>query len=159
MGLSHADIVLGVFTALCVMLAFNLLSSESKANAGFLDSINTDEDIARGTKLLREVGEHCHPLASRYLQWFQKLQSKLPTLSIEITDNSTQDLLRGGTSSSDQPTSYGRPLTVPPEPVDNRHASDERRFDESLLVSSEELFEIENMFFSTGWADWVDTGN
>jgi hypothetical protein len=136
------------------MLAFKILSPQNKADTGLLESVNVDEVIWQGTKLLQEVGEHCHPLASRYLHWFQKLERKLPTLSLERANNN-QIISVAAVSSTAKPTNAEYIHKVSPGGVSDPHVVDEQPFDDSLMVSSEELFEIENMFFSTGWADLV----
>jgi hypothetical protein len=136
------------------MLAFKILSPQNKADAGLLESVNVDEVIWQGTKLLQEVGEHCHPLASRYLHWFQKLERKLPTLSLEKASNN-QNISGAAVTSTAKPANAEYVHTVSPGDFSDPHVVDGRPFDGSLMVSSEELFEIENMFFSTGWADLV----
>jgi hypothetical protein len=136
------------------MLAFKILSPQSKADTGLLESVNVDEVIWQGTKLLQEVGERCHPLASRYLHWFQKLERKLPTLSLERANNN-QNMSGAAVSSTAKPANAEYIHKVSPGDVSDPHVVDEQPFDDSLMVSSEELFEIENMFFSTGWADLV----
>ena len=78
----------GVFTALCVMLAFKMLDPQDKAEVGLLDSIDVDQLISQGTELLQSVGEQCHPLASRYLRWFEKLERKLLAPSLGRANNS-----------------------------------------------------------------------
>jgi hypothetical protein len=147
---------LGVFTALCVMLAFKILSPRSKAEAGLLDSIDVDEIISHGTKLLQEVGEHSHPLASRYLHWFQKLERKLPTLSLERANNLNCNPPSVAVSSNEKQANPEFVHNSFPGDISDAYVTDERNMGDSLMVSSEELFEIENMFFSTGWADPVD---
>jgi hypothetical protein len=136
------------------MLAFKILSPQNKADTGLLESVNVDEVIWQGTKLLQEVGERCHPLASRYLHWFQKLERKLPTLSLERANNN-QNMSGAAVSSTAKPANAEYIHNVSPGDVSDLHVVDEQPFDDSLMVSSEELFEIENMFFSTGWADLV----
>jgi hypothetical protein len=136
------------------MLAFKILSPQNKADTGLLESVNVDEVIWQGTKLLQEVGERCHPLASRYLHWFQKLERKLPTLSLERANNN-QNMSGAAVSSTAKPANAEYIHNVSPGDVSDPHVVDEQPFDDSLMVSSEELFEIENMFFSTGWADLV----
>lgn len=138
------------------MLAFKILSPQNKADASLLESVNVDEVIWQGTKLLQEVGEHCHPLASRYLHWFQKLERKLPTLSLERANNN-QSVPGAAVSSTAEPAIAGYVHKVSPGDVSDPHVVDERLCNDSLMVSSEELFEIENMLFSTGWADFADS--
>jgi hypothetical protein len=133
------------------MLAFKMLGPENKAEVGLLDSVDVDQVISQGTELLQEVGEQCHPLASRYLHWFQKLEIKIPTLSL------------GKASDPDSNPPLGNQRR--PEDVHNSSSSgdmndvfvlDERPIGDSFMMSSEDLFEIENMFFSTGWANPIE---
>jgi hypothetical protein len=147
---------LGVFTALCVMLAFRMLSPQSKAEVGLLDSVDVDQVISQGTDLLQEVGEHCHPLASRYLHWFQKLQMKMPTLMVGKASNTVSNR-----PNVDAPSlaSQGRPEDVHDSfsgDTDSVFVSNERPMDDSLMVSRDDLFELENVFFSTGWDNPIE---
>ncbi|KAJ5609961.1 hypothetical protein N7510_006680 [Penicillium lagena] len=71
-----------VFAALGVLLVYQtIVDPYTKADIGLAASVNIDDAIRQGMENLERVGGHMHPLASRYVQFFQKLQSRLWTMS------------------------------------------------------------------------------
>jgi hypothetical protein len=149
---------LGVFTALCVMLAFKMLGPQGKAEVGLLDSVDINQVIYQGTQLLQEVGEQCHPLASRYLHWFQKLERKLPTLSLGRANNPNCNPAHVAAPTLEK-QAQAQPEDAHnsfPGYINDNFVMDEQQPNgDYLMISSDELFEIENMFFSTGWDEPV----
>ena len=128
-----------------------MLSLQRKAEVGLLDSVDVDRVISEGTEFLKQVGEQCHPLASRYLHWIQKLEKKLPTLSLVKANNPGSDPLDVDTSSLDRER---RPEYMPEAlgaDENNGFVRDEWPEDDSWMMSSEELLEIENLVYGTGW--------
>jgi hypothetical protein len=135
------------------MLAFKMLGPQKKAEVGLLDSVDVDEVISRGTQLLQEVGDHCHPLAAQYFHWFQKLERKLPTLSL-----GQHSILNDNPSSLAAPSAENQVRLRDLQSAylgdtNDVFVVDERHIGDDLRISDEQLFEIENMFFSTSWSN------
>lgn len=143
------------------MLAFKTLGPPKIEDIGLLETIDVDHVISQGKDLLQEIGRQCHPLASRYLQSFQKLEARLPTLSFGRARNPEPNLPPVETPSLDKQrrtedshysflTDTNDAFGLPPRPLD------ERLVDDPLAVYDEDLSQIENMFFSTSWANLVE---
>jgi hypothetical protein len=142
------------------MLAFKMLGPQSKAEVGLLESVDINQVIYQGTQLLQEVGEQCHPLASRYLHWFQKLERKLPTLLLGRANNPDYNSANVvATTLEKQARPEGAHDSFPGcvNCINDNFVMDEQQPNgDSLMISNEELFEIENMFFSTGWDEPIE---
>jgi hypothetical protein len=79
---SQSDLMLiDVFAALGVLLAFQTLDPQSKAELGIFNSDDIEATIRGGLDLLEKVGGQMHPIASRYVQAFRQLQEKLRVFS------------------------------------------------------------------------------
>ncbi|KIM77707.1 hypothetical protein PILCRDRAFT_825147 [Piloderma croceum F 1598] len=121
-----------VFAALGVLLAFQTLDAQSKAEVGLV-SVDVDRVILRGTHLLEEVGDQMHPLVSRYVQSFHQLQSRLRTISTTRAYALTD--------------SIGLPCPAPA--------------DSSILLDGDDFSDIEDLLYTTDWtslmADWSES--
>jgi len=73
---SHSDI----FTALCILVAFQTLDPEAQFAAHLSDSIEVPKVISQGIGFLKRAGE-LHALASRYVEFVRRLQLKLEKFS------------------------------------------------------------------------------
>jgi len=137
------------------MRAFKLLGPQGKDEIGLLDTLDCDQDISNGTDLLHKVGEQCHPLASRYLHWFQKLERKL--LSLSLGRNREAE---AGTQPVDMSSrnKQGRAEDASYSFSNTGNVNETFGMDDSLVVSNEELSEIENMFFCNfnGWVNSME---
>ena len=151
--------MIGVFTALGVVLAFQTLDSQSKEEVALPATVDLDRVILQGRALLEEVGSHLHPLATRYLQSLQKLEGRLRSLSASRARGRAPDpkIVPVDMPSVD--------MQGPPEENNNNGSfpaadgvgafegwnggAEPMTFDEAFL-------EIENMFHSTGWGAVLD---
>jgi len=152
-----------VFAALGVLLAFQTLDAQSKAEVG-LGSVDVDQVILRGIHLLEEVGDQMHPLASRYVQSFHQLQSRLRAIStarayggskssssaIPLPTSSLKDMhpqYTGSSSNAPLTDSMGLPFPTPA--------------DSSMLLGGGDFSNIEDLLYTTDWtslmADWSET--
>ena len=69
-----------IFTALCILVAFQTLDPEAQSAAGLPDSIDVPKVISHGIGFLKRAGE-LHALASRYVEFVRRLQLKLEKFS------------------------------------------------------------------------------
>jgi hypothetical protein len=73
---SHSDI----FTALCILVAFQTLDPGAQSAAHLPDSIDVPKIISQGIGFLKRAGD-LHTLASRYVELIRHLQWKLEKFS------------------------------------------------------------------------------
>jgi hypothetical protein len=146
--------MIGVFTALGVVLAFQTLDAQSKEEVALPAAVDVDQVILQGRALLEEVGGHLHPLATRYLQSLQKLEGRLRSLS-------------ASRARREAPALKIVPVDMPivdiqglPEESSNNGAFPTADSVDAFggwnqgtesMIFDEEFLEIENMFFGTGW--------
>jgi len=151
-----------VFAALGVLLAFRTLDAESKAEVGLV-SVDVDEVILRGTHLLEEVGDQMHPLASRYVQSFHQLQTRLRAISTVRAYGDSQSSSNtvplpsplseihpqytGSNSNTALTDSMGLPFPAPA--------------DSSIPLGEDDFSNIEDLLYTTNWtslmADWSES--
>jgi hypothetical protein len=152
-----------VFAALGVLLAFQTLDAQSKAEVGLV-SVDVDQVILHGTHLLEEVGDQMHPLASRYVQSFHQLQSRLRAIStarayggskssssaVPLPTSSLNDIhpqYTGSNSNAALTDSIGLPFPAPVDP--------------SIPLGGDDFSNIEDLLYTTDWtslmADWSES--
>lgn len=155
---SKTLILLDVFTALGVMLAFKSLDEQSKQAVRLPKGLDVDEIITHGNELLEQVGGEMHPIAARYLKSLQHMEGKL-----KIVTASREKALGA------------RPLPPAPAPAPTDvHAKIEYESNsmtgivnddfsylqqiggDADMMFVEDFSEIESMFYTTGWFGQVD---
>jgi hypothetical protein len=158
-----------------VLLAFQTLDAQSKAEVGLLMSVDVDQVILHGTHLLEEVGDQMHPLASRYVQSFQQLQTRLRAISTARTRNGSK-AMSGATSVGQLPAPSLDDLNARSEyggsngnntafVADSTDASLGVPFpapdDPSMLLGGVDFLNIEDLLVTTDWtslmADWNES--
>ncbi|RFU30256.1 hypothetical protein B7463_g6097, partial [Scytalidium lignicola] len=149
-----------IFAALGVMLAFKALDTQRKEDVGLPESVNVDQAISDGKGLLEEVESHLHPLASRYLQSYQRLEARLQEMAAEREgetnlsrrlqgDTQETDVTGRGEASGDQyfsPDGDGNGIFYRPT-------------DELTMLLDNDFSEFENIFNGTGWSGLISDWN
>ncbi|OAL20910.1 hypothetical protein AYO22_08538 [Fonsecaea multimorphosa] len=69
-----------VFAALGVLLVYQTVEPQSKADIALPPNVDVDHAVRIGLELLQRVGGQMHPLASRYVQAIQQLRARLQAL-------------------------------------------------------------------------------
>ncbi|OAG36760.1 hypothetical protein AYO21_09033 [Fonsecaea monophora] len=69
-----------VFAALGVLLVYQTVEPQSKADIALPPNVDVDHAVRMGLELLQRVGGQMHPLASRYVQAIQQLRARLQAL-------------------------------------------------------------------------------
>jgi hypothetical protein len=141
--------------------------------------VDIEQTIRQGLELLSRVGGQMHPLASRYVQSIQELQSRLNALaasknkppSREARTSQMQSSGSAATSSALQPQSFAAGNQFPPQAQNQQTALDpsyaQDAYQSTLAEVSlragfeDEFSNIESMLMdSTGWTglmdDWSD---
>ncbi|KIM73611.1 hypothetical protein PILCRDRAFT_724526 [Piloderma croceum F 1598] len=149
-----------VFAALGVLLAFQTLDTQSKAEVGLV-SVDVDQVILRGTHLLEEVGDQMHPLASRYVQSFHQLQNRLRAISTARAYGGSKS------SSSAVPHDTSSLNGIYSDPNSNPALTDSIGLpfptpaDSSMLLDGDDFSNIEDLLYTTDWtslmADWSES--
>ncbi|KAF2099948.1 hypothetical protein NA57DRAFT_55880 [Rhizodiscina lignyota] len=88
-----------VFTALCILVAFQTLDPESRAQARLPESIDVSSVISRGMDILERAGE-LHPLAIRYLDFVRQWQTRLQNISTRRQTSSATHIAAPGSMSN-----------------------------------------------------------
>ncbi|KAH8802542.1 N-terminal binuclear Zn cluster-containing/DNA binding domain-containing protein [Xylogone sp. PMI_703] len=150
-----------IFAALGVMLAFKMLDPQRKEDARLPDSIDVDQAIIDGKGLLEEVGSHLHPLASRYLQSYQRLEVRLQEMAAERENevNLPRRPQQGDTQSSDV---AGRGESVGDQyfsPDGDGSGIFYKPTDELTMLLDNDFSEFENIFNGTGWSGLISDWN
>jgi hypothetical protein len=134
-------------------------------------SVDVDQVILCGTQLLEEVGDQMHPLASRYVQSFQQLQTRLRAISAARTQNGTKALSGSGLAERTTPSSPdvhaqseyrssdgGSNNTAFPNSSDPLDLPFPAPADSSMLLGGVDFSNIEDLLYTTDWtglmADW-----
>lgn len=147
-----------IFAALGVMLAFRSLDAQKKKEVGLLDSIDIDQIIIDGTSLLDEVGSQLHPLASRYLQSYQRLESRLRELSFEKIGAAADSTTLPSVAPA---LDMGERTELPNNPQFSAEMGEGfglhfNPSDEVSMIFNNDFSEFENIFCSTGWSGLMD---
>jgi hypothetical protein len=168
--------LIDVFAALGVLLAFQTLDPQSKAEVGIFNSKDIEDTIRGGLDLLEKVGGQMHPIASRYVHAFQQLQEKLRVFSSSSVRGMYSN---GGTTLRPPPNDQTSSIDLDPErgpdvsggrgenarPTaaysyigETNEISRATSREASLMVGFENEFaNIENMLLdSTGWTGLMD---
>lgn len=152
------------------MLAFKMLGPPHKEEVGLHASLDVDQDISLGMALLHEIGNGPQPLAFRYLQSLRKLETRLASLSQQVTRTREAEPYRPQPHHPDGPVppeGPGRPSDAPVSfPAADANSSGAFGFplrpsmDEqptgAFSMSGEDLLEFENMFYNTGWMNLME---
>ncbi|OIW23940.1 hypothetical protein CONLIGDRAFT_657486 [Coniochaeta ligniaria NRRL 30616] len=72
-----------IFAALGVLLVFQKIDPQFRAEVGIPASPDLDELIGQGLDILQRVGGEMHPLATRYVQSFEQLRARLRAITIK----------------------------------------------------------------------------
>ncbi|KAL2016665.1 hypothetical protein VTK56DRAFT_3209 [Thermocarpiscus australiensis] len=72
-----------IFAALGVLLVFQKIDPQFRAEVGVPESVDLDELIGQGLEILQRVGGEMHPLAARYVQSFEQLRARLQSTTIK----------------------------------------------------------------------------
>lgn len=140
---SHSDI----FTALCILVAFQTLNPEAKYAAHLPDSIEVPKVISQGVSFLKRAGE-LHALASRYVEFVHRLQLKLEKFSAR---RQTQPISR-----SDESRALPGDLYDPQNPDVAQGMANVGNSDldltQLLMDFGTDFFDIEHLFDSS-WFD------
>ncbi|OAP54239.1 hypothetical protein AYL99_11340 [Fonsecaea erecta] len=174
-----------VFAALGVLLVYQTVEPQSKADIGLPPNVDVDHAVRIGLELLQRVGGQMHPLASRYVQAIQQLQARLQALSASRSkppsreaSSSERNGAQSGVASSSNPNQsqvppnavgYQYPHQPPHQQAGNtlyppysQDAYQSTPGEGSLRAGFEDEFaNIESMLMdSTGWTglmdDWSD---
>jgi len=126
--------------------------------------VDVDEVILRGTHLLEEVGDQMQPLASRYVQSFHQLQTRLRSLSTARAYGDS----KSSSNAVPLPTS---PLSEIhsqyPDSNSNTALTDSMGLpfpapaDSSIPLGEDDFSNIEDLLYTTDWtslmADWSES--
>lgn len=143
------------------MLAFKTLDRQRKEDVGLPDSIDVDQAISDGKGLLEEVSSHLHPLASRYLQSYQRLEARLQEMASEREREASfprrpQTAVQGDDISGQQGYLTGEQNF---SPEGEANAIYYRPTDEFSMLLDNDFTEFENIVNGGAWAGFISDWN
>lgn len=151
-----------VFAALGVMLVFQTLDAQSKANVNLPPGVDVDDVVLRGTEFLDQVGSNMHTMAGKYVQSLRQLQTRLIALSEAKAKDARPQMpvMQQGQrqTQAEYPNNFyaGAPtensmtdFSGPVQPYVNG---------DSTMMFDYNLAGIENLLYSPGWTGLWDPG-
>lgn len=143
------------------MLAFKTLDKQKKEEVGLPDSIDVDQAISDGKRLLEEVSSHLHPLAAHYLQSYQRLEARLQKMASEREYEASvashpQTNILGKDISAQLVDLTGEKIYSPNDEANTIYY---RPTDEFAMLLDSDFTEFENIVNGGAWPGFINDCN